>query len=566
MLIMKNIVKILIATVAIVMVFTACQKEGDLPLYKTGNGTVVSSSVSSVTAAVADSGQTVLTVNWTWPNYATDSAHQKFILQIDSAGQNFVHPFSRVLFGVTSTSFTAKELNTIVFGFGCISDPYTLEMRIISSYGNNNEQYQSNTITAIVTPYIIPVTLSIAPAGPLTLVVEEATNTAVVFSWNATQYGNIPLYYAVEIDKAGGTFATPTVLKFAAALTGSITVNDLNNAAINAGIAPTETGDLAIRVNAHQGDYPGTNPLYSNVVTLTVTTYLSVMTWYVPGNYAADSYPGYIFNNWDPANSPQVKSISSAPTKLEGYVYMANATNEWKFASKPNWDGPNYGAGAAPGTLDASGGNFSSDAGYYKLNADASALTYTAVATVWGVIGAATPGGWGDETGLVYDPTSRAWTGGLHLTVGEFKFRANHDWGYNYGSTAGNATLDAGGSNIPVAFEADYFFMLDLSHPNEYTYNANRWGLIGSATPDGWNSDQNMTWDATNKAMTITLDLVAGEFKFRANDDWGYNLGGDITALTPNGANIAIADAGNYTINLYLSSTPHCTVVKNGKK
>jgi hypothetical protein len=426
--------------------------------------------------------------------------------------------------------------------------------------------YKSNSSTVVVTPYIIPVNLAILPTGPLTLAVENASNIAVVFNWNATEYGNQTLNYAVEIDKADGTFDSPTALKFATATTGSITVNDLNNAAINAGIAPTTAGDLAIRVKVYQGDYPGSNPVFSNVVTLNVTTYLSVMTWYVPGNYVAASYPGFTFNDWDPANSPIVKSTSSAPTKLEGYVYMANANNEWKFASKPNWDGPNYGAGAAPGTLDASGGNILSSAGYYKLNVDAGALTYTAVATEWGVIGAATPGGWNDETGLAYDPASRAWTGGLHLTVGEFKFRANHSWDYNYGSTAGNATLDANGANIPATFEDDYFFILDLSHPNEYTFSANRWGVIGSATAGGWDSDQNMTWDATNKAMTITLDLVAGEFKFRANDAWDYNLGGDINALVPNGGNIAVSAAGNYTINLYPGGTPHCTIVKNGKK
>jgi len=324
----------------------------------------------------------------------------------------------------------------------------------------------------------------------------------------------------VQIDKAGSTWATPTVLKFGTALSGSITVNDLNNAAINAGIAPDATGDLAIRVVSTQGAYPGTNPLYSNVATLTVTTYLSVITWYVPGNYVAASYPGTTLKDWDPANSPIVKSTSSAPTKLEGYVYMANASNEWKFASKPNWNGPNYGAGATPGTLDASGGNFNSSAGYYKLNVDANALTYTAVATVWGVIGAASPGGWDDETALSYDPATSTWRGGMPLTVGEIKFRANHSWDYNYGSTAGNATLDAGGKNIPITIAEDHYFVLDLSHPNEYTYSANRWGIIGSATPGGWDSDQNMTWDGTLKAMKITVDLTAGEFKFRANDGW----------------------------------------------
>lgn len=152
------------------------------------------------------------------------------------------------------------------------------------------------------------------------------------------------------------------------------------------------------------------------------------------------------------------------------------------------------------------------------------------------------------------------------MIVGSYKFRANHSWDYNYGSTAGDATLDFNGSNMACDLESDYYFVLDLSHPNAYTYNANRWGLIGSATPDGWNSDQNMTWDETNKALTITMDLIVGEFKFRANDAWAINLGGSVDDLTQDGANIPITAAGNYTIKLYLGGTYHCTVVKNGKK
>lgn len=563
---MKNIVKLIMLIAVNSLVFTACNKEEDLPLYVAGNGTVVTASAASVSAGIADSSKTALTVNWTWPNYATDSANQKFIVQIDSAGQNFIKPWTRTLKGVSSTSFTAKELNLIAFGFGATKAvPYTLEIRIISSYGNNNEQYTSNTTNVVVTPYIKPVTLSMAPLGPLTLLAADAAKIAVAFNWTATQYGNVPLNYAVQIDKVGGTWANPTVIKFGTALTGNITVNTLNNAAINAGVAPTTTGDLAIRVIAYQGANFA-NPLYSNVTTLKVTTYLSIMTWYVPGNYVAASYPGTTMKDWDPATSPIVKSTSSAPTNLEGYVYLSGATNEWKFATKPNWDGPNYGAGTPAGTLDAAGGNMISPAGYYKLNVDATAMTYTAVATVWGVIGDATPGGWNDETPLVYTPASRTWTGGMHLTTAKFKFRANHSWDYNYGSSAGNDSLNAGGSDIPVSLEADYFITLDLSHANSYKYSANRWGLIGSATPDVWASDQNMTWDATLKAMKITVNLTAGEIKFRANDGWPVNLGGDINALTQNGSNIAIAAAGNYTITLYLGATPYCTIVNNGKK
>jgi len=277
------------------------------------------------------------------------------------------------------------------------------------------------------------------------------------------------------------------------------------------------------------------------------TTLVSLRTWYIPGDYVAASYPGTTFADWSPANSPQVKSVEATPDNLEGYVYMANSSNSWKFASQPNWDGPNYGGNN--GILDPSGDNNSSPAGYYKINADANKMTYTAVATSWGVIGSASPKGWDDETPLTYNPASQTWQGVMHLTAAEIKFRANHSWDYNYGSSAKNATLNAGGDNIPVSLESDYAITLDLSHPNAYTYVANRWGVIGDATPGGWDNDTNMTWDATKKVFTATLDLKAsGKFKFRANDGWDVNYGGDLSALSGGGADIPVPADGNYTV------------------
>lgn len=294
---------------------------------------------------------------------------------------------------------------------------------------------------------------------------------------------------------------------------------------------------------------------------VTFTTLVSIRNWYVPGNYVGASYPGLGMNDWDPATSPMVKSTAADPDKVQGYVYMANSSNEWKIATQPNWNGTNYGSSVA-GQLDPAGGNIVSPGGYYKIDINPNTLAYTAVSTAWGVIGSATANGWNDETALAYVPQTKLWSGGMHLNVGEIKFRANHNWDYNYGSTAGNATLDAGGSNIPIATAADYFIELNLSSPWNYTYTAHYWGLIGSATPDGWNSDQNMTWDGS--AMTITLNLSVGEIKFRADDAWTFNYGGDINALTNGGANIPISTAGNYTIKLFLSgATPHCTITKN---
>ena len=278
------------------------------------------------------------------------------------------------------------------------------------------------------------------------------------------------------------------------------------------------------------------------------TTLADILTWYLPGDYIEASYPGSDYGNWSPASSPYVMSTIDNGTSLEGYVYMANDANQWKFATQPNWDGPNYGDDGS-GVLDPNGDNINSPKGFYKINADATAMTYTAVAQIWGVIGSATPSGWDDETQLSYDPELQKWIGGMHLTGdAEIKFRANHSWDYNYGSDAADGTLQAGGNNIAIDIEDDYAIEIDFSTPNEYTYSVNRWGLIGDATPGGWSDDTNMTWDATNGVFTVTLDLTAGTFKFRANDGWDVNYGGDINGLTAGGDNIAVAEAGNYTI------------------
>jgi hypothetical protein len=76
-----------------------------------------------------------------------------------------------------------------------------------------------------------------------------------------------------------------------------------------------------------------------------------------------------------------------------------------------------------------------------------------------------------------------------------------------------------------------------------------------------------MTWNAADETWTLTTELTAGELKFRANDGWDINLGGDsIDDLVENGANLQIAEAGTYTITLYTtrsaSNKIYCTIAK----
>src|SRR3954454_17652176 len=110
---MKNIYNCLLLVAGAMIVFAACKKFDTLPYYGKGTAPVLSASATTITSSPTDSANAVLTLNWTNPNYATDSATQKFVVEIDSTGRNFMHEYTKTVSGVLSTSFTAAELNTI---------------------------------------------------------------------------------------------------------------------------------------------------------------------------------------------------------------------------------------------------------------------------------------------------------------------------------------------------------------------------------------------------------------------------------------------------------------------
>ncbi|MDP1621703.1 MAG: SusE domain-containing protein [Bacteroidales bacterium] len=137
----------------------------------------------------------------------------------------------------------------------------------------------------------------------------------------------------------------------------------------------------------------------------------------------------------------------------------------------------------------------------------------------------------------------------------EFKFTQGPSWDNNWGDTGANGTLEPGGDNI-VAAEAGYYKLnVDLVGLT-YTKLKTTWGVIGSATPGGWDNDTPMTYDAANKVWTVTLELTAADIKFRANGAWDLNYGDDGAngSLEAGGANIAVPSAGNYTVTLNLSN------------
>ena len=133
----------------------------------------------------------------------------------------------------------------------------------------------------------------------------------------------------------------------------------------------------------------------------------------------------------------------------------------------------------------------------------------------------------------------------------EFKFTAQPGWdGTNYGD-GGDGTISTDGGNLKVAEAGMYKIDVDLT-ANTYTLTKTEWGLIGDATDGGWDNSTPMSYDPTTGLWSVTTTLKDGTFKFRANNAWDINLGGDLNNLSYGGDNIA-ATAGTYTITLDLS-------------
>lgn len=154
---MKYLSKLFLGLAVILAFFACVKKVPDLPFYKNGTAAVLTASSTTIAPTATDSNSVVLKLNWTYPQYATDSSNVKYLLQIDKAGGDFSNAYSRTINDSLHTDFIAKDLNNILLGFGF---PYNVaqdvDIRVISSYANNNERINSNTITVKMTPYVTP--------------------------------------------------------------------------------------------------------------------------------------------------------------------------------------------------------------------------------------------------------------------------------------------------------------------------------------------------------------------------------------------------------------------------
>lgn len=428
----------------------------------------------------------------------------------------------------------------------------------------------TNTILMLVTTYPVdaPTFGSIVDGDSFVLSLANNDLEALNVTWEDPILDSslsVDIDYVLEAATPGTSFATPIEAGSVRNMNAiSLTNSQLNSIAIESGIAVDTAGDVELRLRSTITDAASGTVLerISETVTINVTTYLTVLdlstSWGIVGSAA---------NDW--GATPDLPFFK---TDIDGELvaYVNLVDGEFKFRENNDWSN-NYGSDSANGgTITQGGGNIPVTAGSYKITLNFNNNTYAIESFSLGIVGSAA-NDWGATPDLMldYDPFSDVFRGLVTLVDGEMKFRLNNDWGTNWGDSGADGTLELNGDNI-VATAGTYFVTFNM---NDLTYDletvTNVWGLIGGAyndwgaTPDAqfkrdWSKPFNDIWVLEN------VNLIDGEYKFRANNDWGTNYGdsnGD-GVLELNGGNLNTV-AGTYTFVLDFSDPDAPTYTKN---
>jgi hypothetical protein len=292
----------------------------------------------------------------------------------------------------------------------------------------------------------------------------NAENLFERFAWKPANFaGDVVVTYNVEIAKlADKDFTKPQLVQSSNSNNVAVTGTTLNKAAIDLGLTPFVGSNVWARVTAVVGE----QKISSEPIEIVITPFKVAPLLGLIGNHI-----GWGLDKLTSAY--QIKPSAKGNSDFAGYVYLdgdfkfLEATDDLKFT----WDNVAYGDGGA-GVLDPKGGNLNAAAGYYYIKADTQKLTYSTTKTDWGIIGSATPQGWGASTPMTFDKATNLWTITVALVGGqELKFRANDSWSINYGDDGANGVLELDGANIAIAESGTYLVTLDLSKSRAYTYS-----------------------------------------------------------------------------------------------
>jgi hypothetical protein len=292
-----------------------------------------------------------------------------------------------------------------------------------------------------------------------TVVINRSILTADVISLTMTEadFGyNAAITNVLQISVKGANFEasrTKEVILDAKTLQKVYKGLDFNNLLLSLNLSTTANTDVELRIKS----YISLNvaPVFSNVVTISARPFPLTAWVYVPGAY----------QGWNPSTADSLVSETGNGVYV-GVIHFTPNNFGFKVTPVKNWNTAWGDAGS--GRISTSGGDFNAGAaGSQQITINLNTNTYSMLPLAWAIIGDATPGGWGSDTFMKFvNDGNNLWTIRLNLSVGNFKFRRNSDWGVNLGGSGGNLT--GGGADIPISTAGNYTITLNTI-TNKYT-------------------------------------------------------------------------------------------------
>jgi len=377
------------------------------------------------------------------------------------------------------------------------------------------------------------------------LLKDNANDQILKASWTKPVYGfNAALSYKLSInvkDSLASKAINIDLGGFESAK--NFTHADLNSKLLLLGLAPEVVADVEMQVTSYVQST--LVPSASNKVYLKATPYTTRVdlssTWGVVG--------GATPNGWNGPDIPFYKANQSGILK----AWATLNDGEIKFRENNDWAN-NVGDNGADGTFEPNGASIAVTKGIYVITMNLNNNTYTIVPLSFGLVGNATPNGWGGpDVPMQYNPYDDTWNVIAKLTAGDMKFRLNNDWGTNYGDDGANGVMDLNGANIVIASAGTYIVKMNLTDKSYSITPGKIFGIVGNATAGGWGGpDAKFNYNFITGIWSLyNIPLTVGDIKFRADDDWAVNYGSEAAGkLKLNGGNIPITEAGNYDFTL----------------
>jgi len=405
----------------------------------------------------------------------------------------------------------------------------------------------------------------ILPAQESFQIVTPSSGTVIVL--NDTNLDNIALFiswetmadatgiFDIEVAETGTDFEVPYLLGSTDAKNFSMTVGEINDFLLDVmGLDPEKAISLDVRI-LNNGEITQT-------ISVVLTPYKVEYTeLFVVGNITDPQ--------WSPADALAMTNVGFNEFEItldlaEGAEFKFLPTNidyEGDFGKDPDNDGMLI----QEGEVNLSGYS----TGTYKVSVNLNTFTFE-LEEILDNPRLAVPGnhqGWSPGTAPQLEASSLSttdyegylWLDGEHKFVGPdadgiFDWDAGPDYGDDGSFTGVLKEQDESNCNAT----AGYYFVKADTGSLTYSETEVSWGIIGSATPNSWDSDTDLIYDAESKTLTANMDLKAGAFKFRGNNEWdnGFDLGTvDANGNLQSGGDLTFdGDDGNYKVVLDLSN------------